>query len=108
MAEREPEQSSKGRKRKSIEAVVKELGRELNVGIPELRGPSRSWVLSKTRTMIEYVLVQRLGYTLKEVASYFGRDIAAVATLLGRMEERMAQDEELREKIEWLNKKVES
>ena len=52
MAKRDPEQSSKAGKRKSIEAVVKELGRELNVGISELRGPSRSWVLSKTRTMI--------------------------------------------------------
>jgi putative transposase len=108
MAKREPKQNSKARKRKSIEAVVKGLGRELNVGISELRGPSRSWILSKARTIIEYVLARRLGYTLKEVAAYFGRDIATVATLLGRLEERMAQDQELRASIERLNKKLES
>lgn len=43
-------------------------------------------------------ITRRLGYTLREVAAYFRRDIATVATLLGRMEERMARDEELRKK----------
>ena len=105
---REPEQRSKTGKRRSIEAVVKGLAGKLNLGISELRGPSRSWALSKTRTMIAYVLARQLGYTLKEVATYFRRDIATVATLLGRMEGRMAQDEELRKSMERLSKNIES
>ena len=79
------------------------LGSLLAMG-GKLRGPSRSWVLSRARTMIAYVLARReLGYTLKEVAGYLGRDIATVATLLGRMEERMAQDEQLGESMERLS-----
>jgi hypothetical protein len=43
--------------------------------------------------MIAYMLVRRLGYALNEVAAYFGRDVATVATLLARMGERMQSDE---------------
>jgi len=106
MVEREPEQGPKATRRKSIEALAQSLARELNVGIFELRGPSRSWVLSKARTMIAFILARRLGYTLKEVATYFGRDVATVATLLGRIEERMAQDEKLRVTMAKLSRKV--
>jgi hypothetical protein len=58
--------------------------------------------------MIAYVLARKLGYTLKDVAAYFGRDIATVATLLGRMGERMAHNEELHGNMERLSRKVES
>jgi hypothetical protein len=65
----------------------------------------RRWV---TGLLQSALLARRLGYALKEVAAYFGRDSATVATLLGRMEERMTQDRELWGKIERLNKKIES
>ena len=108
MVEREPEPGSKARKRKSIEALAQRLGRELKIGISELRGPGRSWVLSKARTMIAYILTRRIGYPLKEVATYFGRDMATVATLFGRIEKRMEEDEKLRITMNKLGNKVNS
>src|SRR5262252_9268255 len=108
MANREPEQRSRTGPRRSIGAVVKQLAAELDLGISELRGPSRSWALSKTRTMIGYVLARKLGYPLNEVAAYFRRDIATAATLLGRMEARMSENKQLRDSLERLSENVES
>ena len=42
-----------------------------------------------------------------EVARYFGRDAATVRTLISRLAERLAGNDELRREIEGLNKKVE-
>ena len=54
-----------------------------------------------------YVLVRRLGYKLSEVAAYFGRDIATVATLLARFSERLQSDTKRSAEIEQLSKTVE-
>ena len=56
--------------------------------------------------MIGYVLVRRQGYALSEVARYFARDAATVGTFIGRLAERIAEDERLRRVIDKLNKKV--
>ena len=56
--------------------------------------------------MIAYVLVRRQGYALGEVARYFARDSATVGTLIGRLAERLAEDEMLRREIDRLNNKV--
>lgn len=97
---------SKTRKRKALGVMVKELGEALGMGVVELRSADRSWPVSKTRTMIGYVLVRRQGYGLGEVAEYFGRDPATLGTLLGRVAERMERDGKLRQEIHRLNKIV--
>jgi DNA-directed RNA polymerase specialized sigma24 family protein len=56
--------------------------------------------------MVGFVLVRRQGYPLGEVARYFGRDAATVSKLIGRLAERLAEDEDLRREIERLNKKI--
>ena len=56
--------------------------------------------------MIAYVLVGRQGYALGEVARYFARDGATVGTLIGRLAERLIEDEKLRREIDRLSKKV--
>jgi DNA-directed RNA polymerase specialized sigma24 family protein len=53
-------------------------------------------------------LVRRLGYALSEVAAYFGRDVATVATLLARMGERMQSDEKQMREISRFLKIVET
>ena len=54
------------------------------------------------------MIVRRPGNELTEVAGYFGRDVATVATLLGRLGERLQSDTEQVREIERLVKKVES
>jgi transposase len=46
--------------------------------------------------LVAYVLIRRLGYKLKDVAKYLGRDIATVSSLVSRYSDRMAGDEELK------------
>jgi hypothetical protein len=105
---REEEVEPKPQRREPIDVMVKRLGKELKVGIPELVSADRSWRMSKARTMIAYVLVRRQRYGLGEVARHFHRDIATIGTLLGRFAERMETNPELRREIGRLNKKVES
>ena len=59
-------------------------------------------------TIAAYVLVRRLGYRLSDVATYFGRDIATVATLLARLSDRMQANDKVRREIDQLAKIVES
>ena len=94
------------RKRKPTEAVIKTLAQKLRVGVAELRSADRSWRISKSRTMIAYVMVRRRGYGLKEVANYLKRDPSTVSVLIGRLAERMDNDREMRRGIEKLDKIV--
>ncbi len=96
----------RARKRRPLEKVVEELGDEVGIGATELKSADRSWAVSKARTMIAYVLVRRQGYALGEVARYFARDAATVSKLIGRLAERIVEDEILRREIDRLNKKV--
>jgi putative transposase len=90
---KEPGKAPAPHARRSLGSLVKELAKLLGTEVQALRSPDRSWPISKARTMIAYILVRRLGYALNDVAAYFGRDVATVATLLARMGERMQSDE---------------
>jgi hypothetical protein len=57
---------------------------------------------------LAYVSVRRMGYRLKDVAGYLGRDAAAIATMLSRMNERLAGDIQEKREIERLGKIVDS
>ena len=76
--------------------------------ITALRSPDRGWAISKARTIAAYVLVRRLGYRLSDVAAYFGRDMATLATLLARLSDRVQANDTARREIERLNEIVES
>jgi len=88
MLKKEPGGPRKPSSRRSVETVAKELAKLVGVEIKALRSSDRSWAVSKARTITAYVLVRRLGYRLSDVAAYFGRDIATVATLLARLSDR--------------------
>jgi REP element-mobilizing transposase RayT len=103
-AEREPRPA----KKRSLEAVVRQLAGQLEVEVPLLRGPDRSWAVSRARTMVAYVLTRRLGYGLGEVAGYLRRDPATVGTLAARLFDRTQSDGQLRHKLERLARIVES
>jgi hypothetical protein len=95
-------------KRKSLDSMAKELARATAVEMHALRSTDRSWAVSKARTMIAYVLVRRLGYKLGDVAAYFGRDIATIATLLSRLNERLQFDLKQARELGHLSKIVET
>ena len=65
---------------------------------------SREYALKQ----VAYVLVRRMGYRLKDVAGYLGRDAATIATMLSRMNERLAGDIQEKREIERLGKIVDS
>jgi len=94
--------------KRSIEAIVKQLAKELGVSVDAVRSRERGWVISKARTMIAYVMARRLGYELKEVASYLHRDMATVGTLVSRLYDRMQSDGGFLKRIDGLSKTVES
>ncbi len=100
--------SGKRRTRRSIETVARELAKLLKIDVQALRSRDRGWAISKARTIAAYVLVRRLGYRLSDVAAYFGRDMATLATLLARLSDRVQANDTARREIERLNEIVES
>jgi chromosomal replication initiation ATPase DnaA len=91
---------------RSIETAGRELAKLLKLEVQALRSPDRGWAVSKARTLAAYVLVRRLGYRLSDVAGYFGRDMATLATLLARLRDRM-QTNTARREVDRLSKIVE-
>ncbi len=108
LLKKEPGLSGKKLTRRSIETVARELAKLLKIDVQALRSRDRGWAISKARTIAAYVLVRRLGYRLSDVAAYFGRDMATLATLLARLSDRMQANDTARREIERLSKIVES
>ena len=108
LLKKEPGLSGKKLTRRSIETVARELAKLLKIDVQALRSPDRGWAISKARTLAAYVLVRRLGYRLSDVAAYFGRDMATLATLLARLSDRVQENDTARREIERLSKIVES
>ena len=96
----------RAKKRRPLEKVIQELADVAGVETSALKSADRSWSVSKARTMIAYVLIRQQGYALGEVARYFARDAASVGALIGRLAERIVEDETLRRAIDRLSKKV--
>lgn len=96
----EKHQEERPRKRRPLESVVKDICKELEVGVDQIRSADRSWAVSQIRTRLAYVLVRRQGYALSEVAKYFQRDPATMSVLFGRLAERMGEDHGLRREVE--------
>lgn len=94
------------RRKSGIDAEVKKLSNYLKVEARQLRGSNRSWAVSEARTTIAYVIARRLGYRLKDVAAYFGRSAATMATLLARRGEGMQTDPKQKLDIDRLIKKA--
>ncbi len=102
----EEHEGPRAKKHRPLDKVVEQLGKQLETDVNELSSGNRSWAVSRARTMIAYVLVRRQGYALGEVARYFGREAATVGILIGRLAERIAEDEALRKESDRLSKKV--
>jgi transposase len=65
------------------------------LSVEVLRARNRARAVSRQRTMLAYVLVRRGGYSVKEVAKYFGRDATTISSLVSRYEQTMQNQPEL-------------
>ncbi len=75
-------------------------GAEVEVG--ELRSPDRGRQVSKVRTLIAYVLVGRMGYGVREVASFPGRDPTTLSVLISRLTDRMQSEPKIEPDVDKL------
>lgn len=85
---------------RSVGKALKELAGQLNIEPGVLRGPDRGWKVSRTRQLVAYTLVRRLGFRLGEVAAYLGRDTATLSSLLSRLADRIQADSEIRKEVD--------
>ena len=90
------------RKRRGLAIVTKELAEAVKIDIEPLRTPGRGWKLSQLRTLIAYLLVRRGGYSVKDVAGYFGRDATTISSALSRYDSAINEQPELRRQLEKL------
>lgn len=104
---REQVQEEKEKKsRRSLEVVVGELAGRLKMSPELLRGPDRSWEVSRARGLVVYVLTRRLGFSAREVGSHFGRDATSVSVIVSRFSERMMKERQIKEDCERILKIV--
>jgi hypothetical protein len=80
------------RSKKTAIIAFQRAARAVEVDPEVLSGVDRNWEVSR-RALIGYVLIRRLGYRLKEVATCLGRDIATVSSLISRYSDRIADKE---------------
>jgi putative transposase len=90
------------RPKKSVSVVFRSAARGVGVEPEVLGGADRGWEVSRARALVGYVLIRRLGYKLKEVASCLGRDMATVSSMVSRFAERLGEDARLRRKAKRL------
>jgi len=78
------------------------------LGVPkeELRGPDRSWEVSGHRTALCHVLVRGLGYRVRDVAAFLGREPGTVSVALSRRANRLLVDGSLRRRLARLSEIV--
>jgi chromosomal replication initiation ATPase DnaA len=84
-------------RRKPLRSVVENVAKRLGVSPEVLRGPERSWRISRVRGLVAYVLTRRMGFAVKEVAAYLRKDQTSISSLLTRLSQRMATDEALKQ-----------
>ncbi len=93
-------------KKKSLGEVIELVAQRMGVNPQVLRGPDRSWKVSKIRTLIVYVLIRRFGFGVKEVADYLNRDPTTLTTLVSRQSNRYQKERVLQEEVERIAKIV--
>lgn len=98
------EESERQVKKKPLGKTVEALARQLKVSPEVLRGPDRSWRVSRARVLMAYVLVRHEGFRVGELASYLGRDQTTISSLISRFSERARREPEVLEEAERLER----
>jgi chromosomal replication initiation ATPase DnaA len=78
--------------KRSLSGVVEKMARTAKVSLEALKGPDRSWAVSRVRGLVVYLLVRRLGFGVKEVGQYLGKDETSISTMINRVYQRIKQE----------------
>jgi len=90
------------RRMRSLEEIAQKLARRFRIALQVLRGPDRSWAVSRARTLLAYVSVRQGGFKVGEVAEYLARDSTTISSLISRLSLRMHTEDRLRRDVEEL------
>jgi REP element-mobilizing transposase RayT len=71
-----------------IAIVADELARQFKADLERLRGPDRSWTVSRARSLVAFALVRRLGYPVTAAAKVLDRQAHAVSMMLSRLSQQ--------------------
>jgi hypothetical protein len=105
LREQEPEEPLR-RPTKSLASAVKAVAVALQMEPALLRSADRSWVVSKQRTLLAYILVRRQGFRVRDVAAHLGRDVTTMSVLLSRFADRLRQEPSMQRTLDQLVKTV--
>jgi hypothetical protein len=83
LKEKSNEEPIRKPKQKLIDAFQR-AARAADVNPGVLSSADRGWAVSRTRSLVAYVLICRLRYKLTEVATCFRRDVATVSSSVSR------------------------
>jgi len=87
------------RPKQPLRVAFRSAARALEIDPALLSGADCGWNTSRSRALVAYVLIRRLGYKLTDVAKCLSRDTATVSSLVSRYWERMAEDKELKKQV---------
>ena len=72
--------------KRTLSSVVDKVARRTNVSVEALRGSDRSWAVSRVRGLVVFSLVRQLGFRVKEVGQYPGKDETSISTMINRVQ----------------------
>ena len=81
-------------------SAVKAVAAALQTNPALLRSADRSWMVSKQRTRLAYILVRRKGCRVRDVATQLWRDVTTMSVLVSRFADRLRQEPAARETLE--------
>lgn len=94
-------EGEKGHRAKaSLGDVLSRLAHRANIDVGILRSPDRGRRVSKVRTLLAYVLVRRMGFSVSEVATYMGRDPTTLSVLISRLTDRMQSGQQIKKETD--------
>ena len=86
--------------------AVERLAERLRTSPEVLRGSDRSWKKARARKLAAHILIRRMGFSVKEVAAYLGRDATSISALITRFSQKIEADRRIREEYERISKIV--
>ena len=85
--------------RRPLTVALRDLSRQFALDPSALRSPDRSHSIARTRAVLSFVLVRRLGYRVADVAAAFGRDAATISVIVSRVARHLESGEEDRKSV---------
>jgi REP element-mobilizing transposase RayT len=106
LAEAEDDEAPRLVRGLTVERVLKAVAKELGVNVAELASPSRRRDLAEARSVAAYLGKTLGGIPWSRMARRFGRDGSTLVRNVGRLEQRMQEDEGLRRKLRALERTI--